>query len=372
MFITRLSLQNWRNFVEVDVPLRQRTFIVGPNASGKSNLLDAILFLRDVLNEAGNLHSALECRGGFTNVRSHYNSNAQVTTIAVELDECAWPDHAEWRYALQFAEDPTAPGGARLVSEELRRNGQVCVRSPDANHSALTSCGDWRRVNADLQRVAETLSSIRYLNGVSTLPHSSRAYTPANSATIIHQIANADPVEREHKLEQVRHALQTLLPEITSLQIHQNEDAQSPRLMVTHKQWCAGEPLDAQFSDGTLSLIAILWSLLETEGPLLIEHPENSMQTAILPHLAWAFARSGDPPHRQVLATTHAFDLLFDDGIAPEEVLIVTPSAGGSTVATGDDDVSAVAVAQAGGSAGELLIGRANGRVGLEINLRLE
>ena len=41
MIISRLKLTNWRNFTEVDVPLRDRVFIIGPNASGKSNLLDA-------------------------------------------------------------------------------------------------------------------------------------------------------------------------------------------------------------------------------------------------------------------------------------------------------------------------------------------
>ncbi|HEC14719.1 MAG TPA: chromosome segregation protein SMC, partial [Rhodospirillales bacterium] len=47
MRVLRLSLENWRNFRKVDVPLQQRVFIAGPNASGKSNLLDAIRFLQD-------------------------------------------------------------------------------------------------------------------------------------------------------------------------------------------------------------------------------------------------------------------------------------------------------------------------------------
>ena len=46
MIITRLKLTNWRNFTDVDVPLLDRAFIIGPNASGKPNLLDAIRFLR--------------------------------------------------------------------------------------------------------------------------------------------------------------------------------------------------------------------------------------------------------------------------------------------------------------------------------------
>ena len=53
MFITRLRLKNWRNFVQVDVPLRERVYLIGANASGKSNLLDALRFLRDIAQPDG-------------------------------------------------------------------------------------------------------------------------------------------------------------------------------------------------------------------------------------------------------------------------------------------------------------------------------
>ena len=53
MRVTRLILKNWKNFPSVDVALGARVFLVGPNASGKSNLLDAIRFLRDVVVEGG-------------------------------------------------------------------------------------------------------------------------------------------------------------------------------------------------------------------------------------------------------------------------------------------------------------------------------
>jgi predicted ATPase len=39
MLITRIILKNWRNFRQVDAPFRERTYLLGPNAAGKSNLL---------------------------------------------------------------------------------------------------------------------------------------------------------------------------------------------------------------------------------------------------------------------------------------------------------------------------------------------
>ena len=44
----KLRLKNWKNFERVDIDLQDRMFLVGPNASGKSNLLDAFRFLRDM------------------------------------------------------------------------------------------------------------------------------------------------------------------------------------------------------------------------------------------------------------------------------------------------------------------------------------
>ncbi len=41
MIVSRLILKNWKNFTSVDVTLGPRVFLVGANASGKSNLMDA-------------------------------------------------------------------------------------------------------------------------------------------------------------------------------------------------------------------------------------------------------------------------------------------------------------------------------------------
>jgi recombinational DNA repair ATPase RecF len=38
MIISRLILKNWKNFKDVDLEMEERVFIVGANASGKSNL----------------------------------------------------------------------------------------------------------------------------------------------------------------------------------------------------------------------------------------------------------------------------------------------------------------------------------------------
>src|SRR3954447_5399695 len=82
MRFTRLQLENWRNFRSVDVPLAQRVFVVGPNASGKSNLLDAIRFLRDVADPAGGLRRAVDERRGMDAIRSIHAPQAHSGPLA--------------------------------------------------------------------------------------------------------------------------------------------------------------------------------------------------------------------------------------------------------------------------------------------------
>ncbi len=69
MYISNIKLKNWRNFREVNVDLRTRVFIIGPNASGKFNLLDAFRFLRDIVRLGGGLQEAVKLRGGVSKIR---------------------------------------------------------------------------------------------------------------------------------------------------------------------------------------------------------------------------------------------------------------------------------------------------------------
>ena len=84
MIVSRLVLRNWRNFRAVDVPLGERVFIVGPNASGKSNLLDVFRFLRDVAKPGGGLQAAIGRRGGLSKIRCL--SARREPDVEIELD----------------------------------------------------------------------------------------------------------------------------------------------------------------------------------------------------------------------------------------------------------------------------------------------
>ncbi len=78
MRITRVSADNWRNFTSVSFPIDRRLFIVGPNAAGKSNLLDLFRFLGDIAAPGGGCRA--QCPGAVGSARSAASSRATTAT----------------------------------------------------------------------------------------------------------------------------------------------------------------------------------------------------------------------------------------------------------------------------------------------------
>src|SRR6185312_17044563 len=99
MLVTRVELQNWKNFRHADVSLGWRAFLVGPNASGKSNFLDALRFLRDIAKPGGGLQTAIQDRGGLSKIRCL--AARQNPTVALRLELSAEPGgKPDWVYEL--------------------------------------------------------------------------------------------------------------------------------------------------------------------------------------------------------------------------------------------------------------------------------
>lgn len=99
-----IRLKNWRNFLDIEVPLQQRAFLVGPNASGKSNFLDAFRFLSDIVTVGGGFQEAVVIkRGGISRLRCL--SARRVTDIVVQVRIGIAESKPEWEYELHFSQD---------------------------------------------------------------------------------------------------------------------------------------------------------------------------------------------------------------------------------------------------------------------------
>ena len=85
MAITKLTIENFKSFARVEVDFSRFNVIVGPNAAGKSNLTEAIAFLRDITEHG--LEDAVAIHGGIKALLNFDADGDRLLRVSVEYDD---------------------------------------------------------------------------------------------------------------------------------------------------------------------------------------------------------------------------------------------------------------------------------------------
>src|SRR3989442_1983559 len=80
-FLRRVRMRGYKSIAFCDVLLEPLTILVGRNASGKSNFLDALAFLRDVVDDG--VGKAIELHGGHNRILSRF---AVEKRLSIEIE----------------------------------------------------------------------------------------------------------------------------------------------------------------------------------------------------------------------------------------------------------------------------------------------
>ncbi|MGD0444357.1 MAG: AAA family ATPase [Edaphobacter sp.] len=363
MLISRIVLKNWRNFRAIDVALSDRVFIVGANASGKSNFLDALRFLREIAKPGGGLQSSLSQRGGLSKVRCLSARKDPDVEIEVEISEPA--TDIVWRYAIGLEQQVRGNRFPILKYEKVWKDGKLILDRPDSadrkDELRLTQTHlEQINSNAEFREVAKFLESIRYLHLVPQLLRSSEIYkSPAvpddpYGRNFLELVARTPEKTRRSRLKKIEAALRQAVPQMRDL-TDTKDEAGIPHLEVLYEHWRpkAGRQQEDQFSDGTLRLIGLFWALLDGDSPLLLEEPELSLNAAIVKRLPALFYQLHRKRSSQVFVTTHSWELLSDKGVGAEEVILLTPSPEGTRAQVASARKEIRALLEAGLSIGE-------------------
>lgn len=356
MIIQRVLLKNWKNFQKADVPLASRIFIVGSNASGKSNLLDVFRFLRDLVKQAGGLQYAVEERGGVPKLRSLSARNDTDISIEIHLGDIDQDAEPKWKYVLTFK---NTGGGiqkneATIVEEKvwsgeknkwvLNRNGQEEADVETRKFTYLEQINS----NAEFREVYYFLRDIQYLHLVPQLVRDADSYFLAANKedfygrNLLERIAATTKRTRDAYLRRINEVLQIAVPQLSELTFVDKKDdpAGIPHLEARYKHWRpkGAKQTERQFSDGTLRLIGFLWALLDGNETILLEEPELYLHTEIVKQLPEFISKMQRRKGRirQVLITTHSYELLNTRTISPKEVLVLEPSNEGTSVKLAD------------------------------------
>jgi predicted ATPase len=334
---THLYLENWKSFTKADVDLARRTILVGPSASGKSNLLDALGFLHDLVS-AGGFQRAVRRRGGVARLRCLAARQHPHVAIAVRVgsDE----NGPDWEYELEFGQENLRKPA--IVRERVTRAGEDILSRPDEKDGEdpeRLSETALRQVhsNREFRELAAFFESIRYFNAAPQLvrepERSAGREEDGFGGNLLEQIASTPENIQQARLRRIRDALKVAAPHLEALDLR--SDARGvPHLRARYGHWRAlgAWQTEAQLSDGTLRLVALLWAALDGSGPLLAEEPEQSLHAEAVRELPAMLRGIQRRTERQMLLTTHSKELLSDQKIAPEETLLLVPGEEGTTV----------------------------------------
>ena len=349
MIISKIELFKWKNFHRCEVGVQERCFVVGANAAGKSNFIDALRFLRDVAKQGGGLQTAVRVRGGITKIRCLAAREQSNVKLAIELSES---DSRElcWHYELNFKH---TGGGIRenqvkIVSEKVfsgREQRYVLDRSAETlgedEETLKYTYLEQPNANKDFRVIQQFLQNVEYLNVVPQMVRESASSSYSGDKedyygrNFLKRLALLNDNTRRSYFRKINEFLKLAVPQLEELSFVKDEIG-VPHLEARYVHWRTrgSKQQEMQFSDGTLRLIGFLFALIDSNGVLLLEEPEINLHPGIVAQFPEFIAKIQRVKKggRQVFITTHSYDILSNEGIAPEEVLLLTNSPEGTEV----------------------------------------
>ena len=349
MIISKIELFNWKNFHRCEVGVQERCFVVCANAAGKYNFIDALSFLRDVAKQGGGLHTAVRVRGGITKIRCLAAREQSNVKLAIELSES---DSRElcWHYELNFKH---TGGGIRenqvkIVSEKVfsgREQRYVLDRSAETlgedEETLKYTYLEQPNANKDFRVIQQFLQNVEYLNVVPQMVRESASSSYSGDKedyygrNFLKRLALLNDNTRRSYFRKINEFLKLAVPQLEELSFVKDEIG-VPHLEARYVHWRTrgSKQQEMQFSDGTLRLIGFLFALIDSNGVLLLEEPEINLHPGIVAQFPEFIAKIQRVKKggRQVFITTHSYDILSNEGIAPEEVLLLTNSPEGTEV----------------------------------------
>lgn len=388
-FLRRVRIRGYKSIAFCDVPLRPLTILVGRNAAGKSNFLDALAFFRDVM--AIGVPESVTRRGGWSAIACRTTAVDKIEleieagftcgNLAPQTAHNRASDEAERdllgqtitaRYHLilsrnEFSVPQIANEILEIKNDSDQRIAQFEMKDGMIQWEKEMPTPDWipmipeskqlfRSDNPLLgiigfQPIMDLRAGLRHITTYNFIPKSMRRPQPPAPGQLLDQIGwnLASVIEGLKKIEpeslrRIQDYLRVITPEIEDFGVIPLGGYETVRFRLRGE---AGQnPLEfdaASMSDGTLRALAALMAAFQVVLPLGypsvvgIEEPEAALHPAAMQALVHAL---DDATQRtQVLLTTHSGELLSGRDVSPGQVLVVR-NRGGKTYITPVDKAS--------------------------------
>jgi predicted ATPase len=274
-----------------------------------------------------------------------------------------------WRYEIKFNQEIRGNRLPKITHEAVFKDGKPLLKRPDSEDQRdplrLTQTAlEQLNFNTQFRELAQALEKIAYFHLVPQIIRAggslgNGASEDAYGRNFHERLAKTNEKTRGARLRRIREALSIAVPQLKELKLERDERG-APHLVGAYEHWRpkAAKQTEEQFSDGTLRLLGLLWSLQEGDGPLLLEEPELSLHSSIirrLPELIHRLQRTRKR-QRQVFVSTHSVEMLSDEGIGAEEILMLTPHTEGTLLKSAANVAEIRALMENGMTAAEAVI----------------
>jgi len=372
----RIQARNFRSLAGVDLRLGPLNVLIGPNGSGKTNVLNVLRFLATTVRF--DLSAALQEWNGFDHIQRQSAKPGAVELVIEGLVTANSSETAPDRYRLRLARH----------GQSISRQEEFTFKRKDGRGRRITVSGDRVTIYEDEQETFSRSLASSQTTGLATLPKLSdsegglgiRSFTeflsrilvfepdvsaarqPAREygATIAQDASNlADALNRirtrdPDSWELLTQELARCLPGLRSVQLVPVGGA-SKAVSVQLRERGVAAPIDlADASYGTVRLLALLAALHEPAPPpfMAIEEIDHGLHPyamdVLLDRLRAASRRT------QILAATHSPTLV--NRLRPEEIIVCDrdPETGASVIPAASADEIARAVQASDWGPGEL------------------
>ncbi|RIK42626.1 MAG: hypothetical protein DCC55_08215 [Chloroflexi bacterium] len=345
--LTRLRFKNWRSLRDVEIDnLTPLTVFIGANSAGKSNILDALYFLREC-SEHGVVRAVQE-RGGVQKIHTLRTPRQDPIEIEFTYRNSVHASLLSYTLTLVF-EDEMLPRIIEVLKDDA---GRVYMESDSAGGGNIyldfgqvqrLPVSEWEQtmlasfgpapIYAQLHQTFQYITQRWQLLDENFLPPQSLPTGVSGDLMVIDRCADNVPLMLDflHKVEPSLYAelqadLKWLLAHVATLETE--SDDRETRFFI--REGSSQDQEAPTISAGTVRLVAILTayhvlnfkSRAQMAGLVVVEEPDTALNPWLLSRFVEQLRNYVDREYlRQFILTTHNPRLL--DHFQPEEVRIV-------------------------------------------------
>jgi len=326
-FVDHIYVDNILSFNDIYIKLDKLTVLIGPNASGKSNFIKVLRFLKYIPSGMG-INAICKDILKLDTIESFFNNPNKKALIRIFFNI----NNKEYHYEIDFNSDGTIlnefvqEGSEILLQYNNKSSRRRPLKKDEITIKYKLENLDWgviisnksypalpqleKNAHPDIFKIKEIIKNIvtysfipenvRTISDISYMDMLS--YDGSNLAQVLHTLLTYN---RKIFLE-IENIMKLLIPEIEEINTPPVKEEQmkgKSQVYLAIREKGIKDPLKfANVSDGTLRILAFVTALYLQNSLIAFEEPENCVHPYLYETLIDLYIKS--PP--QVIITTHS------------------------------------------------------------------